>query len=318
MEQNTPYPPLMRGPLKMRGVFGLSWQLYKRGFWPMFWFTLLVVGVISLILMLGQMNMLENIDATGMVPYGDFAGGADSARAAASMMQTMSISWLLSLAYTFLVMPAYLGATFLEMDQRMDGRVGTFGQLFRYALPIGFKRFYTTFLSMLLVYILFATVFGFVMVGILIAVAFSSAASGMPVSSNLALVGVSVIMMLLLVILCLVFMVLIYPAAAHEGKRAFKAVGRGMKLSFKRFGRLSAAMVLYMLFVIVSEVLLTLPWMFSLENSTTAMLIAFIGLTLWSVFMAPYFSAFCTALYVDAAARVPDVPPEASAQPQAS
>ena len=318
MEQNTPYPPLMRGPLKMRGVFGLSWQLYKRGFWPMFLFTLAIIGVVSLIAVPAQMSMFKTIGASGMPLYGDYASGADSLRSAASMTQAMGISWLLSLAYMLLVMPAYLGATFLEMDQRMEGRVGTFGQLLRYALPIGFKRFYTTFLSMVLVYIIFGTVLSFVMTGIMIAVAVSSFASGMSMGSNFAMAGVLALIIILIVTVYLVFMVLIYPVAVHEGKRAFKAVGRGMKLSLKRFGRLLAAMLLYMLLVTASEVLFALPLLFSWQNPTTAMIIAFIGLTIWSLFMAPYFSAFCTALYVDAAARVPDVPPEAPVLPQVS
>ncbi len=46
MEQqfNTPHPPLLRAPLKMRGIFGVAWELYRRGFWQMFALAMLTLG----------------------------------------------------------------------------------------------------------------------------------------------------------------------------------------------------------------------------------------------------------------------------------
>ena len=313
MEQRNPYPPLMRAPLKMRGIFGVTWQLYKRGFWPMFGFTLLLVGLSMLIILLLTFSMLGDFDIadfqSGMLPYGDFSEGSAAVPAAAAMMKVMGITQVISLVYMFLVMPSYLGASFMEMNERMEGRVGSFYQLVRYALPIGFKRFYTTFLSLVLVHIVASMVMGLVLGGILITAVVSSVASGVQAGSGLTLAAVLTVVILMLVcIVYFVFLSLIYPVAAHEGKRAFDAVGRGMKLSIKRFGRLFGALSLYILIVLVSEAVLVLPWAFLMQNAT-AVVFAYIGLSLWGVIMAPYFSAFCTALYVDSAARIPEFPP---------
>jgi hypothetical protein len=112
----------------------------------MFGFALLLVGLFLLILMLVMFSALEKSGAmmdmeSGIRQFGTTAGSAAGGEAVASMFGFMAVMWLISLAYAFLVTPAYLGATFMEMDQRMEGRVGTLRQLFKYALPIGFKRF---------------------------------------------------------------------------------------------------------------------------------------------------------------------------------
>jgi hypothetical protein len=224
----------------MRGVFGLSWQLYKRGFWPMFGFALLLVGLFLLILMLVMFSALEKSGAmmdmeSGIRQFGTTAGSAAGGEAVASMFGFMAVMWLISLAYAFLVTPAYLGATFMEMDQRMEGRVGTLRQLFKYALPIGFKRFYTTFLSMYVVQIVASIVISILLSVVLPLLILSSVASDIG-GSEAGLVWMTVLVyliMALFIITNVVFISLIYPVAAHEGKRAFDAVGRAFKLSFR-------------------------------------------------------------------------------------
>lgn len=316
----------MRAPLKLRGVFGLSWQLYKRGFWPMFFFTLLIVGVFMLILMLAMGNMLSQTGALKAIES-DIMPGMGSGTmqndvtAATSALAFMAVVWLISLIYAFLGMPAYMGATFMEMDQRMEGRVGTFGQLFRYALPIGLKRFYTTFLSLFVVQIIASIVMSLVLNVIMPIIMLSFIAAGMQ-SSNAAnisiAVGVTMLCSMLLSVVYMVFMSLIYPVAAHEGKRAFEAVGRALKLSLKRFGRLFGALILYVLILLAALAILMLPSALLWQNTIAAIIVMSIGLCLWAAIIAPYYPAFCTALYVDAAARVPDLPPQAPVIPPAS
>ena len=307
MEQNTPYSPLMRGPLKMRGVFGLSWQLYKRGFWPMFWFTLLLVGVIMLLFMLAAGNVLSQAGAFEAIEKDITPGTDDSAplndTAVAAVQKFKNDVSLGSLIYAFLIIPAYTGTIFMEMDQRMEGRCGTLDQLLRYALPTGLKRYYTTFLSLLVVQIIAGIVMSIVrsiFTPILI-----SAASIMLCSFLLSIVNT-------------VFICLIYPVAAHEGKRAFAAVSRALKLSLKRFGRLLGAIMLGTLIVVVLLVVLLLPFVLLSYNFIDVFIGLCAGLLLWTMLIGSYAPALCTALYVDAAARVLDVPPEAPAQPQAS
>ena len=325
-QQNTPYPPIMRAPLKMRGVFGLSWQLYKRGFWPMFAFAFLLVGMFLLILMLVMFSTFEKTGAltgfeNGMSQFGASADSAAGTEAVASMLSFMGMMWLVSLAYSFLVTPAYLGATFLEMDQRMDGRSGTLYQLLRYALPIGFKRFYTTFLSTVLVQIIASIVITILISVVFPLMMFSALASSManPVGgAGLAwVVVIGYIIMAVFMIIDMIFISLIYPAAAHEGKRAFQAVGRAFRLSSKRFGRLFGAFALFTLFLIISSVVCVLPTvLLEWHNITLTMIVNATCMCLWTSLLSPYYPAFCTALYVDAAARVPNAP-AAPMQPQA-
>jgi hypothetical protein len=65
MEQPTPYEPLLRAPLKLSGVFGMAWQLYKRGFWPMFVFLLILTSIDSLPMILLN-NATQNGPGTGL------------------------------------------------------------------------------------------------------------------------------------------------------------------------------------------------------------------------------------------------------------
>ena len=328
MEQNIPHSSLMRAPLNLHGVFGLSWQLYKRGFWPMFFLTLLLVGVIILILMLVAGNVIAQIsalEATGNDILPDMGNGTmpNYMAGTTSALTFMVVVWLISMVYAFLVMPAYMGATFMEMDQRMEGRVGTFGRLFRYALPIGLKRFYTTFLALFVVQIMASIVMSIVINVIVPVIMISSLATG-NMSGVAVASGIAMLCGLLLNIVYMAFITLIYPVAAHEGKRAFDAVGRALKLSLKRFGRLLGSLILYELILLVALAILLLPLALLWQNTIVATILMAVGLCLWAALIAPYYPALCTALYVDAAVRVPEqptgnpvIPPASAIPPQA-
>ncbi len=318
MEQNTPYPPLMRAPLKMRGVFGVAWQLLKRGFWRMFGFSVALQGTFILLILLLSFSMLYKTGAfeelqQGLTQFSNMAAQPsfdfDGDFALSAMFAYMGLNWLLSLVYAFLVMPAYNGAVYLEMDQRMDGRVGTFYQLFRYALPIGFKRFYTTFLALFVAQLVAGIALSMVS-GILSAVlAFSAMFAFMSPGGNIAgSVIVVVLLLLLMMFLSAVYAVFIapvYPVAVHEGKRAFDAVFRAFKLASKRFGRMLGAVILNFLLTFLISVLVLIGPALLLANHLGVMLavVSAISCLLMGAAM-PWWAAFTTALYVDAAARV--------------
>ena len=103
----------MRAPLKMRGVFGLSWQLYKRGFWQMFGLTLLLMFLFALVMGIllsypGAVSaMLEDLN----LPLGEGPPPADSV-GATSTFKFARIPWMIGLAYALLVTAAFLGAVF--------------------------------------------------------------------------------------------------------------------------------------------------------------------------------------------------------------
>lgn len=316
MEQNTPYPPLVRAPLKMRGVFGVAWQLFKRGFWRMFGFSMALEGTFTLLILLLTFSMLSKTGAfeqmqQGLTQFGKMAASPSFEQdfALPAVFAYMGFSWLLSLLYAFLIMPAYNGAVYLEMDQRMDGRSGTLYQLFRYALPIGFKRFYTTFLALLVTQIVAGIAMSMISGVISAILAFSAMFAVMSPGGNAAgaviVVVLLVLLMLILSAVYAVFIAPIYPVAVHENKRAFDAVFRAFKLASKRFGRMLGAILLNMLLVfLISMIIVVIPVLL-LMNNTGLMLgvLSIISCLLIGVAM-PWWAAFTTALYVDAAARV--------------
>jgi hypothetical protein len=317
-QQNTPYPPLMRAPLKMRGVFGVAWQLLKRGFWRMFGFSMALEGTFTLLILLLTFSMLSKTGAfeemsQGLTQFGNMAAQPpfefDTDFALPAVFAYMGLSWLLSLLYAFLVMPAYSGAVYLEMDQRMEGRSGTLYQLFRYALPIGFKRFYTTFLALLVTQIVAGVAMSMISGVISAVLAFSAMFVFMSPGGNAA--GSIIIVVLLLLLMLFLgaayaaFIAPVYPVAVHEGKRAFDAVFRAFKLAAKRFGRMLSAILLNMLLMLfISLVILVVPALL-LAHTIGIMLgvISVISCLLVGVSM-PWWAAFTTALYVDASARV--------------
>lgn len=318
MEQNTPYPPLMRAPLKTRGVFGVAWQLFKRGFWRMFGFSMALEGLFTLLILLLTFSMLSKTGAfeqmrQGLTQFGKMAAQPsyefDTDFALPAVFAFMGLSWLLSLAYEFLVMPAYNGAVYLEMDQRMEGRSGTLYQLFRYALPIGFKRFYTTFLALFVTQIVAGVAMSMIS-GVISAVLAFSAMFAIVSPAGNAVGSIIVVALLLLLMMFLgavyaVFIAPVYPVAVHEGKRAFDAVFRAFKLASKRFGRMLSAILLNMLLMFfISLFILVVPAVLLAHNIGVMLGVISLLSCLLAGAAMPWWAAFTTALYVDAAARV--------------
>ena len=320
MEQHTPYEPLRRAPLKLSGVFGMAWQLYKRGFWPLFAFLLILTGIISL------PNILLGL-----------AQGELQAAAKA-------ISFAIAALSFFLVAPAQNAVVFMELEERIAGRSGTLSQLFRYALPIGLKRFYSTYFAMLLVSMGVAMIMMIILFFILfivwVPVGLSMLTTLTPdlfASGTVppGFIGIAVFAGVLLLLLYTVLgalTALIFPAAVHEGRRSFKTVSRGMRLSFKRLGRMLIYGVLYSVYLIA---IVWLPLMILRQNTGVVSSIIHIAVYLIGALLIPYWNALAYALYVDSAARVdaadaitatmpsrpqpqyyPDTQPQPYAQPQ--
>jgi|GEM_PF-4271350 len=325
MEQEqpiTPYPPLTRAPLKVRGVFGIAWQLYKRGFWPMLLLSLVFVTLPSLLTALPQLTALNRTGAwgdleRGLSEFGRLAYGrsfnfGSSLNDVAAVTGSMMLTWLLGLLCTFLLTPMYRGALFLEMNERMEGRAGTTRQLFRYALPAGLRRMYTTFLAEYALSAGVALILGFVLVFAALFYGVFAAASmfgnGMDFWSGMGALDfaplIVVGVLLALALMCFsVLMAPVYPVAAHEGITAFRAVGRAVKLSWKRFGRMLGCMALLWLIVGAAILVCCLPSMLLWQNTAAASLLTAALTALMMAFVQPYAAAFATALYVDSAAR---------------
>ncbi|HWR22013.1 MAG TPA: hypothetical protein VN366_00935 [Feifaniaceae bacterium] len=317
MEFMTPYPPLTRAPLRMRGIFGIAWQLYRRGFWQTLLISLLLVSLPTLLLALPQYAALGD---TGFWPdlqdnfarfgkLGSSPADAGLADIGAVLSSTLLTS-VLSLAVRFLLTPMYQGALYLEMDERMEGRAGSLSQLFRYALPIGLRRFYTTFLAQLLLEIGIAAVIfaAYLFLGVfgMTASLFSSIPyverGALPAPFLITLVVIVLLIVLLAAVLN-AFTALIYPVAAREKKFAFSAVGRAFKLTAKHFWRVVGATVLFLLVTGAISVILCLPALLLWQNIEAAFTLYAVLAALAGALVAPYGTALHTALYVDIAAR---------------
>ncbi len=318
MDMMTPYPPLARAPLRMRGIFGIAWQLYKRGFWQMFLVSLLLVSLPSLLITLpqfaelGRMGFWSNMQ-TDFSQFGRLSSISTDPGLAdiSSVLGSTLLASILSLVSRFLLTPMYQGAVFLEMEERMEGRAGTLGQLFRYALPIGLKRFYTTFLSHfvlnlgigIIVSLMYLFFFIFGTLGSLSSSIRYFASGTMPPTFFIT-IGVTILLIVLITIILNTFLILIYPVAAHEKKFAFSAVGRAFKLTVKRFWRVVGATLLLSLVASVISGILCLPALLLWQNIEAAFILLAVLIAFAGALVTPYSAAFQTALYVDTAARV--------------
>jgi hypothetical protein len=226
-----------------------------------------------------------------------------------AMFSFMGIAMLVGLLMAFLIMPAYNGAVYLEMDQRMEGRAGSLHQLIKFALPIGLKRFYTTFLSLYVVQIgasivmsMFTSVISFVLT---FSTMFSFALHDTLTPGSIALIALVGLITIFLGVVYAVFISLVYPVAVHENRRAFDAIIRAFKLSAKRFGRLLGAVLLYTVAVcLIGTVVIGLPILLLHQNMGVMFAVIGVVYTLWFALVMPYTAALNTALYVDSAARV--------------
>ena len=315
MDSMTPYPPLVRAPLRMRGIFGIAWQLYKRGFWQLFLVSLLLVGLPVLLMMLPYFSMINMVlpdIQSEFVQFGqlsDFSTGAGFQQVGA-MLGSMLLVCLVGLVWGFLFMPMYQGAVYLEMEERMEGRAGTLGQIFRYALPIGLKRFYTTFLAQYVLQMGFGLVVSVIYTFGVFGMVFSAISSFRDLENGalptpfLITFGIVIALIFLLALIFYTFIALIYPVAAHEKKFAFAAIGRTFKLTIRHFWRILGATLLCSLVVGLLSWILCLPALLLWQNVEAMFVLLVVLSAVGSAFTTPYAAAFRTALYVDISARV--------------
>lgn len=306
----TPYPKIVRAPLKLSGVFGIAFQLYKRGFFQMFLLTLLLIGLAGMLMSGLPLYMLKSIGFTdffenGITQFGHLSKEFDPGRIFGAIMGGGTISMLLSLIYAFLLSPAYLGAAFMEMNERAEGRRGSFSQLIRFAVPIGFKRFYITYLSLFLVYlggqIIVSLIFG--LIGGVFAVAtIVSAASNLNILTFIVMGIILALLLIVAVTVLVVFISLVYPVAAHEGKLAFNAVKRAFTLASKNFFKCFSANLLFTLLSIFIIALFISPLFLFGDILNNPLLLTILS-GLCGTLLTPYAAAFYTALYIDVASR---------------
>jgi len=284
MKQFTPFP--IR-PIRLGGIYGVTWQLYKRGFVPMLLFTLIFCGVTAL----------------------------------ASSFLPAPVPLILGILQLALLTPLYQGVVFSEYRQRYSGFGASFKDLFR-TCRHGLTHFYGTYWANFLYYAGIVVVFSIIAAVVLFAIllgrglprllqhGFSDQA--LPQFGYAALIPY-LFLLQLLVHVPSVFAALSMPAAAHEGKKGFAALGRSFSLSGRRFGRV---LLCTLLPAAISALIGCLPLIF-LELSTDlwAQIPAVAIPTVFSLFYQPYWTALCTSLYFDGIARDKEAADKKAAAP---
>ncbi len=335
-QQAKQYEPFPLCPLKVRGVFGIAWQIFRRGFWPMLLLTLVLTGLVSLVAFLsygGSMASLLSL-STGqyMEPGFDYQGPA--VELMFDMLSIAGVSTLLSLVAAFLLNPMYLGAANAEYSRRMRGGRLSLGGLFQ-SCGKGLTRYYTTYLANLLVEIgmgiALSIVIWLVAAVVIFGAAFGSISPYGSFGAGFILAIVLMVAVVLVIsVIATMFLSFVYPVAVNENKRHFHAVGRSFRLVGRRFGRVLGVSLLNSLIWVVIGLLLCLPGMLmmfvplfqSIQSSTPdlsgmagGMIAMFAGALIAQLLSTPYTLALHTALYYDAAAREPEGPVFDPAQP---
>jgi len=318
--ENRQYEPFPLRPLRMRGIFGIAWQTYKRGFFSALLLSFVLIEIAALLSALPMLSAIKELFVQ-IAEMGDSLNDETAIQLVLSVFGAMGSMALLSLLSTFLLAPMYQGTIHAEFGRRMRGQVSSVGQLFK-SCGKGLSRYYSTYLCDILaqmgVNMAVSIVCSVVSSVLLIGTAFS-AINTMQSGNPTGFIVILVLLVFFAVFVGVVgamFLSFIYPVAIHENKRNFKAVGRSFKLAGKNFGRVLGATLLFALLAMGVSLVGTLPGLGMLaaniapvieSGDVTALLpsvyVMIAGAFLAELLILPYNSAFFHALYYDVASR---------------
>ena len=306
---NKDYQPIPMRPLTMRGVFGITWAVTKRHFFAGVMYTLIWVLIAAAVLALCAAPAVIGIVANNAGQEGGVAA-----------LVALSVILMFVAALAIWLMRIY-------------GQSSTFSQLFRrtgYTL----KRYFTLNLCQyvgrlvagIAVSLISSVLTGIVTAGGMMGAIMSAARKGLFDSgavqdiSEAASLGAGFIASL--IIIWLINMVLAicatvplaftYPVAVNEDKKNFSALGRGLNLAFKRYGRilgvsLIVALVFMLIALILSAIFGVVLGISLAAGSTAAVVISAVVMAVAMLFLAAietnYSAALYTVLYYDAYTR---------------
>ena len=249
------------------------------------------------------------------------------------MALSVILMFVAALAIWLVLGPIMNGGLYTEMSMRIYGQSSTFSQLFKrtgYTL----KRYFTLNLcqyvgrlvASIAVSLISSVLTGIVTAGGMMGAIMSAARKGLFDSgavqdiSEAASLGAGFIASL--IIIWLINMVLAicatvplaftYPVAVNEDKKNFSALGRGLNLAFKRYGRilgvsLIVALVFMLIALILSAIFGVVLGICLAAGSTAAVVICAVVMAIAMLFLAAievnYSAALYTVLYYDAYTR---------------
>lgn len=334
---NNSYEPIPMRPLTMRGVFGITWAVTKRRFFSGVMYTLIWVLIAAAVLALCAAPAV-----VGIIANNAGQGGGVVALVALSVI----LMFVAALAIWLVLGPIMSGGLYTEMSMRIYGQSSTLSQLFKrtgYTL----KRYFTLNLCQyvgrlvagIVLSLISSVITGIITAGSMMSMVMNAARSGLldcrefldigDVASFGAGFAASLIIIglinMVLAICATVPLELTYPVAVNEDKKNFSALGRGLNLAFKRYGRMLGASLIVMLAFVMIALILSAIFGVALgislaAGSTAAIIVCAVVMAVAMLFLAAieanYSAALYTVLYYDAYTRgsVNDPTPNAPAQ----
>ena len=99
-------------PMRLRGVFGITWKIYCRGLWKMLVMTLLYIGLVTLINGLLGVNAEQLAEAIRM----------GRTQVLWQVMSMNGLASLLSLLSLLLLQPLFMAGAYPEYELHMRGK----------------------------------------------------------------------------------------------------------------------------------------------------------------------------------------------------
>lgn len=313
--------PIDIRPLTVRGTLGIAWQIVRRSFASLFFYALLM----QLILALGLFVAFSPV--LGSVIKGSF----DGFDFVVEILVALMLLLLFLLAYVLLFNPVLQGTLYGELSSRMYANGASCTMLFRRSKH-SLKRFFTTALCLIVCGIAISTaesilsgisggIFGFAGVAAALPSMLAGSFTGNPLDILTSL-GAGMFVFLGIVsllswgiMLCGQSLICFtYPVVVNENLSNFDAVGRSIKLTSKRFGRVLGCKLLFFAALLIIQTVLSLACALVLAFSVDA----FAANAAWSVpliivlalasivlgtIATVYAPALDTVLYYDARTR---------------
>ena len=319
---NNSYETIPIRPLTMRGVFGITWAIMKRRFFSAVMYTLIWLLISTAVLVL--------FAAPAVIGFS--SGETSTAAGFGALSILLVLLW--AIAQWLVVNPIMYGGIYTEMSMRIYGQSSTIGKLFS-RTGFSLKRFFTLnlcqsvgrWIAGIAVSIVGGTLSSIITAGSMMSAVIKVSGRGLMGGSvainsleDLITLGSSFIVPIVLSILinaavslcAVVPLAYTYPVAINENKKNFSALGRGVSLGFKRYGRtLLAVLIASVVFGAIGAVVGALFGVglgFSIGFESLAGVIIFAVLILASTYFIAsvnlcYLAALHTVLYHDAHTR---------------
>lgn len=316
------YEPIPMRPMRIRGIFGITWEVYKRNWLSGTLYSLLYILIIFLLIFAFIYPVAVNcLNELAELSFSYNPRPGDIIRVLSGVFGVLTVSMLAAAAVQLLLTPIYTGTMYMQMSLRIQGGADSIGGMLKQSGQ-SFKRFFSASLAQGLVSAGFAAAAGILAsVPLSMSLVFTALSRDITGAIYSVIIVTAILMAGLIFLHCFINFTL--PVAANEGLRGFKALGRSFKLSAKKIWRIFGCVLI----VTVCFAAVQIAFYYLLERlglweeypkiASVAASLA-VEAVLFSL-SAPYFQALFTVLYYDARVRADEgrsVKPKASSVSQ--